>query len=137
MAEAQLEQSQVRKFAAVYAEALLTFLDSGEEQWLTWDGHSHRFDFVSVERDAEDPSQLIVLTVTEHWARQIGEIDEITDPEHDHFDAEALRQAVEHQLTEEGVGERILKGYLQQLQKLADQLEADLDTDPDPPPDED
>lgn len=129
MSEARLEHSLIAKFAAVYAEALLTFLDSGEEQWLTWDGHSHRFDFCSVERDVDDPSQLIVLTVNEHWARQIGEVDEISDPEHDHFDAEALRAAVEHQMVEEGVGERLLQGYLRQLAKLTAQLESGPDPD--------
>lgn len=125
MAIAEIEESQVRKFAAVYAEAVLTWLDSQEEQWVTWDGLSHRFDFISVARDNDDPSRLIVLTVNEHWSRQIGEVDEISDPEHAYFDPEVLRQAIEYQLLEEGVGERILKGYLEQLARLTAQLEAD------------
>lgn len=133
MSDIEIEQSQVEKFAAVYAEALLTFLDSGEEQWLTWDGFSHRFDFVSVEREAENPAQLIVLTLNEHWARQIGDVDEVVDPEHAHFDPEALRHAVEYQLTEEGMGERILKGYLAQLARLTAQLEEAADDAPDEP----
>lgn len=128
MAIGDIEESQVRKFAAVYAEAVLTWIDSQEEQWVTWDGLSHRFDFISVARDNDDPSQLIVLTVNEHWQRQIGDIDEISDPEHAYFDTEALRNAIEYQLTEEGVAERILKGYLEQLARLTAQLEADGET---------
>lgn len=129
MSVIHIEESQVRKFAAVYAEAVLTWIDSQEEQWVTWDGLSHRFDFVSVERDADDASRLIVLTINEHWQRQIGEVDELTDPEHRYFDAEALRNAIEYQLTEEGMGERILKGYLEQLARLTAQLDADFDDD--------
>ncbi len=122
----QIEESQVRKFAAVYAEAVLTWLDSSESQWLTWDGHSHRFDFISVERDPDDAGQLIVLTIGEHWQRQLGDLDELTDPEHEHFDADALRNAIEHQLIEEGLGERILKGYLEQVARITAQLEEEF-----------
>lgn len=126
MSDIQIEETQVRKFAAVYAEAVLTWLDSGEAQWLTWDGHSHRFDFISVERDPDDQGQLIVLTIAELWQRQLGDLDEITDPEHEHFDPDTLRNAIEHQLIEEGLGERILKGYLAQVARITAQLEQEF-----------
>jgi len=126
MNDIQIEETQVRKFAAVYAEAVLTWLDSGEAQWLTWDGHSHRFDFISVERDPDDQGQLIVLTIAELWQRQLGDLDEITDPEHEHFDPDALRNAIEHQLIEEGLGEHILKGYLAQVARITAQLEQEF-----------
>lgn len=129
----QIEASQVRKFAAVYAEAVLTWLDSSESQWLTWDGHSHRFDFISVERDPDDAGQLIVLTIGENWQRQLGDLDELTDPEHEHFDADALRNAIEHQLIEEGLGERILKGYLEQVARITAQLEEEFNDGDDGP----
>jgi hypothetical protein len=38
---------------------------------------------------------------------------------------------VEHQLVEEGVGQRLLQGYLRQLAKLTAQLQTDLDEAPD------
>lgn len=124
-----IEATQIAKFSAVYAEGVLTWLDSGEAQWITWDGHSHRFDAVSVERELDDPGQLIVLTIGEHWQQALGDLEELTDPEHTHFDAEALRAAIEHQLIEEGLGERILKGYLRQLAKITAQLDDVLDAD--------
>lgn len=114
---ARIEPSQVAKFAAVYAEAVLTYLDAREPQWITWDGISHRFDFISTEMDT--PNMLILMTVDEHWPSQCGEVDEMLDPEHSHYDPEALRSAIEYQLTEEGLGERILKRFLQQLEAAA------------------
>ena len=124
----QLEPTQVAKFAAVYAEAVLTFLDSGEAQWLTWDGHSHRFDFASVELD--EPKGLVLLHVDAAWEQMIGDVGEVTDPEHSHFDIDALRNAIEHQLTEEGVGEKILKSFLKRLEQIQD---GTLDEDEEPP----
>ena len=128
----QLEQTQVAKFAAVFAEAVLTFLDSGEAQWLTWDGHSHRFDFASVEMD--EPQQLVLLHVDAGWEQLTGEVGEVTDPDHSHFDLEALRNAIEHQLTEEGAGEKILKTFLKRLEQIQD---GTLDEEEPPEPAED
>jgi hypothetical protein len=124
-----VELSQIEKFAAVCAEAVLTFLDSGEPQWVTWDGHSHRFDFVSVELDP--PAVPVVLSIDEAWD-QIGDIGEVTDPDSEHFDPEALRQALEHLLINEGVGERILKRFLARLEKLLEESE-DADDAPEEP----
>lgn len=124
-APGRIEPTQIAKFAAVYAEAVLTYLDSGEVQWVTWDGVSHRFDFVSSELDT--PNQLILLTVDEHWEKQIGEVAEITDPAHSQYDPEALREAIEHELTEEGVGERILKDFLRRLAQLEEDAEDEAD----------
>jgi hypothetical protein len=112
----RIEPSQISKFAAVYAEAVLTYLDAREAQWITWDGVSHRFDFISTEMDT--PNMLILMTVDERWASHCGDVDELSDPEHPHFDPEALRGAIEHQLVEEGIGERILKTFLQRLDAL-------------------
>lgn len=124
-----VEQSLVEKFAAVCAEAILTYLDSGEPQWVIWDGHSHRFDFLSVELDP--PVTPVVLSIDEGWD-QIGDFGEITDPAHEHYDADALRNAIEHLLTEEGVGERILKRFLARLEKLEEEQEDDSDRDDEP-----
>lgn len=117
-----IEDSHVEKFAAVCAEAILTYLDSGEPQWVTWDGFSHRFDFLSVELDP--PIMPVVVSIEEGWD-QIGDIGEITDPSHEHFDADALRDAITHLLVEEGVGERILKRFLAKLAKLEEELDED------------
>ena len=125
----QLEQTQVVKFAAVLAEAILTFLDSGEAQWLTWDGLSHRFDFASVEMD--EPRQLVLLHVDAGWEQLVGDVGEVTDPDHPHFDIDALRNAIEHQLTEEGVGEKILKQFLKRLEQIKSG-EADDEEPPEP-----
>lgn len=123
-----IEQSQVEKFAAVCAEAILTFLDTGEPQWVTWDGFSHRFDFVSVELDP--PAMPVVLSIEEGWD-QIGDLGEITDPTHEHFDPDALRHAIEQLLVDEGVGERILKRFLEKLDQLEDELDEDDPLDED------
>ena len=112
-----VELSHIRKFAAVYAEAVLTFLDSGEAQWLTWDGHSHRFDFASVELDP--PEIPAMLFVDASWTLVLGDMGEIVDPEHPDFDPEALRAAIEAQLVDEGFGERLLKGFQERLERLA------------------
>ncbi|HSW13394.1 MAG TPA: hypothetical protein VLI06_11180 [Solimonas sp.] len=124
-----IEQSHVEKFAAVCAEAILTFLDSGEPQWVTWDGHSHRFDFLSVELDP--PIIPVVLSIEEGWD-QIGDFGEITDPSHEHFDPEALRDAILQLLTEEGLGERLLKRFLTRLEKLEEESDEDEGDAPEP-----
>ncbi|HVT34197.1 MAG TPA: hypothetical protein VHE37_01330 [Nevskiaceae bacterium] len=121
--EVRIEPTQIAKFAAVFAEAVLTFLDSGEAQWLTWDGVSHRFDFASVEMD--EPQQLVLLHVDAGWEQLAGDVGEITDPEHTHYDMDALRDAIEHQLTEEGVGEKILREFLRRLHRLEEDAEQD------------
>ncbi len=129
-----IEDSHVEKFAAVCAEAILTFLDSSEPQWVTWDGFSHRFDFLSVELDP--PILPVVVSIEEGWDR-IGDIGEITDPNHEHFDADALRDAIVHLLVEEGVGERILKRFLAKLEKLEEELDEDEGAGGEAAPEED
>lgn len=111
-----VEQSHIDKFAAVYAEAVLTFLDSGEAQWLMWDGHSHRFDFASVELEG-DPAVPVMLHVDAAW-NQVLDVDEITDPDSPHFDLDALRNAIEKAITDEGFGEKLLKGFQERLERL-------------------
>lgn len=121
-----IESSHIQKFAAVYAEAVLTFLDSGEAQWVTWDGHSHRFDFTSVELD--DPEVPAMMFVDASWEQVVGDTGEINDPESPDFDIEALRNAIEHQMTDEGYGERLLKKFQERLARLEegeDEEEAD------------
>lgn len=113
-----MDDHKIRKFAAVYAEAVLTFLDSGEAQWLLWDGVSNRFDFVSV--DMDEPTSLALLAIDANWPKQTGDVVEVIDPEHEHYDAEALRVAIEHQIVEEGYGERILKGILTRIKQVAE-----------------
>ncbi len=120
-----MEHSIVQKFAAVYAEAVLTFLDSGEEQWVTWDGLSHRFDFMSTELD--EPETPALMIVGDDWEKRIGGVDEMTDPESQHYDVDALRSAIEYQLVEEGVGERILKDFVDRLEKAFDADEDEED----------
>ena len=111
-----IEQSHIDKFAAVYAEAVLTYLDSQEPQWVTWDGHSHRIDFTSIELD--DPDVPAMLLVDEHWPKIVGDVAEIIDPDDPDFDLDALRNAIEAQITEEGYGERLLKGFQERLARL-------------------
>lgn len=111
-----IESSHLDKFAAVYAEAVLTFLDSGEAQWVTWDGYSQRFDLCSVERD--DPSMPAMLLVDAGWTQLIGEVPEIIDPESPDFDIDALRNAIEAQILNEGYGERLLKGFQERLERI-------------------
>lgn len=113
-----VDNTKIEKFAAVYAEAVLTWLDSGEPQALLWDGHSHRFDFRSLDMDA--PGVPVITVIEEHWERLIGGVDENTDPESSKFDADALRVEIEHQLTQEGFGERILKTFLLRLEQIAE-----------------
>ncbi len=122
-----IEPTHIAKFSAVFAEAVLTWLDSGEPQWLTWDGHSHRFDFSSIELD--EPIMPVMLIVDENWEKLCGEISEVTDPESSHFDNEALRNGIEDQLVNEGAGERILKMHLKRLEKLAEEGELEDDSD--------
>lgn len=111
-----IEASHIHRFAAVYAEAVLTFLDSGEPQWVSWDGFSHRFDFTSVAM--EDPQIPAMLLVDEGWTQVVGEVGEIIDPESPHFDIDALRNAIEAQIMNEGYGERLLKGFQERLERL-------------------
>lgn len=113
-----IDNHKIKKFAAVFAEAVLTYLDSGEAQWLLWDGVSNRFDFMSV--DLDEPPALALLAIDANWPKLTGEVNEIIDPEHEHFDIDALRNAIEHQLIEEGYGERILKGILTRIQQVAE-----------------
>ena len=113
-----VEHSHIEKFGAVYAEAVLTWLDSQEPQALLWDGVSHRFDFRSL--DMEAPDVPVITVIDEHWERLIGGVDEVMDPESPNFDADALRVEIEHQITEEGFGERILKTFLLRLAQMAE-----------------
>jgi len=122
-----IEPTQIAKFSAVFAEAVLTWLDSNEPQWLTWDGHSHRFDFSSIELD--EPIMPVMLIVDGNWEKLCGEVNEMTDPESPHFDVEALRNDVEDILVNEGAGERILKMHLKRLEKLAEESELEDDSD--------
>ena len=122
-----IEPTQIEKFAAVFAEAVLTWLDSREAQWVTWDGYSHRFEFSSIELD--EPIAPVMLIVDDNWEKLCGEISEVTDPDSSHFDIEALRNALEDQLINEGAGERILKMHLKRLEKLAEDGELEDDSD--------
>lgn len=128
-----IEQSHIEKFAAIYAEAVLTFIDSREAQWVLWDGHSHRFDFMSVEMD--EPTLPVMLHVDAAW-NEILQVDEITDADHAHFDMDTLRNAIETAITDEGFGERLLKGFQERLEKIASG-EFDEDEQPEPPADDD
>lgn len=122
-----IEDRHIRKFAAVYAEAVLTFIETGEAQWLTWDGESLDFDFLSVDLD-EKPRNPVMMFVDASWPQVLGDISEITDPDHPDFDAEALRRAVEFHICDEGYGERLLKGFRERLAKIrAGQVEKDDD----------
>ncbi|HEX4872588.1 MAG TPA: hypothetical protein VFV27_09765 [Nevskiaceae bacterium] len=111
-----ISERQIERFAAVYAEAVLTFLDAGEAQWLLWDGESEDFDFQSVELDP--PQTPVMAFVDASWTQVIGEVDVPADPDHPRYDAEALRAAVMLQLTDEGYAERLLKGFQERLQAL-------------------
>lgn len=119
--------SQISKFAAVYAEAVLTFLDSGEAQWVLWDREQDRFDFASIELD--QPEVPVLLFVDAAWTR-LCEPDAETDPESRGFDAEELREAIEVQLRDEGLGERILKKYLERLKEIEEGDADDSDAEP-------
>jgi len=114
------EDLDVDKFAAVYAEAVLTFLDSGEPQALTWDGASSDFDFCAV--GMEDRMRApVMLVVDEQWERAVGELPVSTDVEAPDFDADALREAVEAQIADEGYGERLLKRFQEKLEGYDDE----------------
>jgi hypothetical protein len=110
----------LRKFAAVYAEAVLTFLDSGEAQWVLWDDAADFFDFASVELD--QPDLPILLFVDASWQR-LCDVDAVTDPESAQYSASALRAAIETQIADEGLGERILKKYLERRESGDDEDE--------------
>ncbi|HZP12653.1 MAG TPA: hypothetical protein VFB36_09555 [Nevskiaceae bacterium] len=127
-----IDEAHIQRFAAVYAEAALTFLETREAQWLAWDGQSHAFDFGSTEMDA--PPIPAILLVDEHWTQVIGEVAATTDPESPDFDADALRSAIVAQIESEGFGERLLLGFQERLDKLAsgdEDEEDDEDSDPD------
>ena len=112
-----IDEEHVKRFAAVYAEAALTFLETHEAQWLAWDGQSHVFDFGSTEMDA--PPIPAILLVDENWTRVIGEVAAVTDLESPDFDADALRDAIVAQIDSEGFGERLLLGFQARLDKMA------------------
>lgn len=122
-----VEDSHVKKFAAVYAEAVLTFLDSREPQWVTWDGRSHQFDFGSMEMDI--PPIPVMLFVDDGWSKVLGDIGEIAEPESPDFDSDALRSAIEAQIADEGFGERLLKIFQERLARLDRGEEDDDDGD--------
>ena len=124
-----VEDSHVRKFAAVYAEAVLTFLDSNEAQWLTWDGRSHSFDFGSI--DMDPPPIPVMLFVDADWTKVLGDVGEIADPDSPDFDADALRNSIEAQIADEGFGERLLKGFQARLDKIESGEGDEEDEDPD------
>jgi hypothetical protein len=117
-------ETTLRKFAAVYAEAVLTFLDSGEAQWVLWDDAADFFDFASVELD--QPDLPILLFVDASWQR-LCDVDAVTDPDSPQFDAGALRTAIESQIADEGLGERILKKYLERRESGDEEEDADED----------
>lgn len=120
-----IEEHQILKLAAIYAEAVLTYLDSGEAQWVLWDEQANIFDFASVELD--QPSLPILLFVDESWTR-LCEVDAVSDPESPQFDAGKLRSAIETQIADEGLGERILKTWLaRRAQQLEDGEEDESD----------
>ena len=125
-----IDEAQIRKFAAVYAEAVLTYLDSGEAQWVLWDPQADLFDFASVEMD--QPSLPVLLFVDESWSR-LCEVDAEIDPDSPQFSASALRDAIETQINDEGLGERILKTYLERLEEG----DEDAEERDEPPPAED
>ena len=124
-----VDDSHIRKFAAVYAEAVLTFLDSHEAQWLTWDGQSHNFDFGSTEMDV--PQKSVMLFVDADWTKVVGEVGEVTDPESPDFDSSALRDAIEAQIADEGFGERLLRIFQERVAKLESGEEDEEDEDRD------
>lgn len=126
-----IEQKQIDKFAAIYAEAVLTYLDSGEAQWVLWDHHVNLFDFASVELD--QPSMPILLFVDESWSR-LCEVDVNSEPDSPQFDAARLREAIETQMTDEGLGERILKTYLERVESGEEEEREEPEG---PPPDSD
>jgi len=119
-----VDEEHVTRFAAVYAEAALTFLDTSETQWLAWDGQSHVFDFGSTEMDA--PAIPVLLLVDENWTKVIGEVAATTDPESPDFDADELREAIVAQIDGEGFGERLLVGFQERLEKIASGDDEDL-----------
>jgi hypothetical protein len=112
-----IDEEHVKRFATVYAEAALTFLETHETQWLAWDGESHTFDFGSTEMEA--PPIPVMLLVDEDWTKVIGEVAAGTDPESPDFDPDALRDAIVTQLDGEGFGERLLRRFQERLEKIA------------------
>ena len=88
-----------------------------EAQWVLWDEPADLFDFASVEMD--QPSLPILLFVDESWPR-LCEVDAVIEPESPQFDAGKLRTAIETQIADEGLGERILKTYLERRAESAE-----------------
>jgi len=124
-----IDEAHVKRFAAVYAEAVLTFLDTREAQWLAWDGQSHTFDFGSTEMDA--PPIPVMLFIDEDWTKVIGEVGEVTDHESPDFDPEALRAAIEAQVADEGFGEKLLRRFQERLDRIQSGEEEELEEDED------
>ena len=112
-----IDEEHVKRFATIYGEAVLTFLETHEPQWLAWDGQSHTFDFGSTEMDA--PPIPVLLVVDEDWTKVIGEVGAPTDPESPDFDPEELRDAIVAQIDGEGFGERLLRHFQERLEKIA------------------
>ena len=112
-----VDEEHVKRFAAVYAEAALTYLDTREVQWLAWDGQSHVFDFGSTEMDA--PPIPVILLIDENWTKVIGEVAAAMDPEAPEFDADELRDAIVEQIDGEGFGERLLVRFQERLEQIA------------------
>ena len=126
-----IDEEHVKRFATVYAEAALTFLETREAQWLAWDGESHTFDFGSTEMDA--PAIPVMLLVDEDWTKVIGEVAAVIDPEAPDFDVDELRDAIVEQIDSEGFGERLLRRFQERLDKIASgNLEEDEDLEEDP-----
>lgn len=126
-----IEDALVDKFSAVYAEAVLTFLETGEPQFLTWDGSSSWFDYASVMLGT--PREPVMLAVDEGWNLVVGDLPAEADPQSERFDEDELREAIVHQLALEGYGERLLSGFQKRLEKVralaARQADGDDDTD--------
>lgn len=127
----EITEATLSKFSAVYAEAVLTFLDSGEAQWVLWDRKRDTFDFSSIELD--QPLLPVLLFVDASWTRVV-EPDAVHDPERADYDPEALRSAIEHELLNEGIAERALKKYSERMDNSDEDEEAE---EPEPPAEDD
>jgi hypothetical protein len=61
-----------------------------------------------------------MLIVDDNWEKLSGEVNAVTDTESAQYNTENLRVAIEHQLVDEGAGERIFKAHQKRLEKLAE-----------------
>lgn len=111
-----IDDALVDKFSAVYADAVLTYLETGEPQFVTWDGQSSWFDYASVLLGT--PRQPVMLAVDEGWIQVVGDLPAEADPQSERFDEDELREAIVHQLALEGYGERLLAGFQKRLEKV-------------------